>query len=287
MARVDSKHGPTLRAQWLGQQLRELREAHKLTLKDAGDYVQRDPATVSRMESGIVPARTPDVLAFMNLYRVDDPRHRQALEDLSRDVWQKGWWDGYVEYVAGTLVDLSWLESRAREIHSFDALVLPGLLQTEDYARATIQAADADAPPEQIERWVEFRAARQHVLTRDDAPRVSAIVDEGLLRRPVGGQEVMRAQLASLFDLMGRPHVELRVLPYDVGAHPSPEGCFRLLSMPEPYPDVAHMDTAGGALYVESDRVTRLASAYDRMSKLTLDADRTAATISTAMEELQ
>lgn len=284
---MESKRGPTLRAQWLGQQLREWREAQRLTLKDAGDYVQRDPATVSRMESGIVPARTPDVLAFLNLYQVDDERQRQALENLSRDVWQKGWWDGYAEHVAGALMDLSWLESRAQGIRSFDALVLPGLLQSEGYARATIQAADPDVSAEQFERWVEFRRTRQYVLDRCNPPSLFAIVDEGLLRRPIGGPAAMRTQLAYLLEATKRANVELRVLPYRAGAHASPDGCFRLLEMPEPYPEVAHMDTAGGSLYVESDRVTRLAAAYDRMRQATLDADESAALIAAAMEGMQ
>lgn len=283
---MDAKRGPTLRAQWLGQQLRQLREAQRLTLKDAGDYVQRDPATVSRMESGIVPARTPDVLAFLNLYQVDDRGQRQALEDLSRDVWQKGWWDGYAEDIPGALMDLSWLESRARRVRSFDALVLPGLLQTEDYARATIEAADPDVSTEQIERWVEFRTTRQYVLERDEPPFLSTIVDECLLRRPVGGAAAMRTQLAALLEAAKRPNIELRVLPYRAGAHASPDGCFRLLEMPEPYPEVGHMDTAGGALYVESDRVRRLAAAYDRIRQVALDTAESVALIATAMEDM-
>src|ERR1700730_8791917 len=100
-----AQRGPTLRAQLLGQQLRELREEAKLTLKDVGEYVQRDASTVSRFEAGLLPARIPEVLAYLDLCGVDDPKRRDALKRLSQDVFQKGWWDGYADEVATSLVD--------------------------------------------------------------------------------------------------------------------------------------------------------------------------------------
>lgn len=111
------------------------------------------------------------MIALLDLYRVPDEGRRPELRKISEEVRQTGWWDGYAEHVSGALTDLTWLESRAKEIRSFHTQVFPGLLQTEDYARASIAAEDPEASAEQIDRWVEFRTERQHVLTREDPPR--------------------------------------------------------------------------------------------------------------------
>ncbi|GAA3113934.1 hypothetical protein GCM10020001_036380 [Nonomuraea salmonea] len=154
----------TLRAQWLGKQLRDLRERAGLTLKEAGEYVQRDGSTVSRFEAGLYPARTPGVLALLDLYGVTTPQERDGLVRLSRDVWQNGWWDDYSGDVSHGIVDYGWLEARAERITSFDALVIPGLLQTEAYMEAVIRAEDPDATDEQVSRWIDFRRPRQQIL---------------------------------------------------------------------------------------------------------------------------
>jgi transcriptional regulator with XRE-family HTH domain len=265
-----ARRGPTLRAQLLGQQLRQLREEARLTLKEVAEYVQRDSSTVSRFEAGILPARVPEVLAYLDLCGIDDSRRREALKRLSQDVFQKGWWDGYADEVAGSLVDRIWLESRAQEIRTFQVVVIPGLLQTRDYAEAIIRTADPDAPEEQIQRWVDIRITRQQLLTQDEPIRLVAILDEAVLRRKVGGSKVMRTQLDHLVDAAGRPHVEILVLPADAGAHASPEGSFEVFEMPEPYSDFGYLQTPGGEIYVEAAAVERLASAYDRLRGMAL-----------------
>ncbi|MGH3971938.1 MAG: Scr1 family TA system antitoxin-like transcriptional regulator, partial [Pseudonocardiaceae bacterium] len=137
----------TLRAQWLGQSLRELRDASGMTLARAGEFLQRNAATVSRFESGEYPIRRPDLMALLDLYGVSDRRKRDGLLRLSEDVWQKGWWDGYEPDVERQFVDFVWLESRATAIRSFDPLVVTGLLQTREYAEAVITAAEWEAEP--------------------------------------------------------------------------------------------------------------------------------------------
>ena len=111
----------------MGQQLRGLREGAGMSLKKSATYLQRDPSTVSRFESGEYPIRRPDLLALLDLYRLDDDSLRQTLLKVGDEVWQTGWWDGYAEHVPGALLDLSWLEERALRIRSFDPLVIPGL----------------------------------------------------------------------------------------------------------------------------------------------------------------
>ena len=277
----------TLRAQWLGQQLRELREANGLTLSDAADYLQRNQATVGRFETAEYPIRRPDVMALLDLYGVSDGQQRTALMKLSEDVWQKGWWDGYADEVAGWFVDYVWVESRATEIRSFDDTLLPGLLQTPRYAEAAIRAADPEASADQVARWIELRMTRQQVLAGEDPPQLMAILDEALLHRLVGGPEVIREQLLHLVACANLSNIQMRLLPFRTGAHASPSGAFKLFTMADPYPEVAYAETPAGAIYVETPDTDRFEKTYDRMWKATLGAAESAELISATAEGLQ
>ncbi|MEV5413631.1 helix-turn-helix transcriptional regulator [Thermopolyspora sp. NPDC052614] len=277
----------TLRAHWLGQQLRELREANNLLLKEAAEYLQRNPGTVGRFETGEYPIRRPDLMALLDLYGVSDGRRRDALLRLSQDVWQKGWWDGYSEHLVGTFVDYVWLESRAKEIRAFDNALLPGLLHTLEYARASITAAELDASEEQINHWLDLRMARQKILKRDEPPCLMTIIDEGILRREVGGRECLAAQLEYLSEQAMQPNIEVRVLPLSAGAHASPAGAFRIFTMEDPLPEIGYAETPTGAVYIESPDAGRLMRTYDRLRELTLTPGESVQLISTIVEELR
>ena len=160
-------HDHKANAAWLGPSLRELRDATGMTLVRAGEFLQRNAATVSRFESGEYPIRRPDLMALLDLYGVSDRRKRDGLLRLSEDVWQKGWWDGYEPDVERQFVDFVWLESRATEIRSYDPLLVTGLLQTREYAEAVITTAEWEAEPAQIARWVHLRMDRQTVLNAE------------------------------------------------------------------------------------------------------------------------
>ncbi|MEV4381153.1 helix-turn-helix transcriptional regulator [Streptosporangium sp. NPDC049644] len=280
---MGAKRGPTLRAQWLGKRLKECRESAKLTLRQAGDYLQRDAATISRLESGIIPARVSDVLALLNLYDVGDQKIRDGLERLSRDIWRKGWWDGYATDSLGGMFDHVWLETRATGIRSYEAMVIPGLLQTRDYALAVIAAGDANAPGEQIERWVDFRMDRQRVLDAESAPSTEIVLDEAVLHRMIGGPKVMRAQLEHLAKSMSRPNVTVRVLPFAAGAHACLESSFTIFVMPEPYSDATYVETRGGAVYTEAEGAEIFARAYDSLRSTALTPDGSMTAIRTAI----
>ncbi len=280
------KRIPTLRARWLGQRLRQARETARLTLREAGDYLQRDPSTVSRFEAGLVPVRVPDVLALLNLYGVDDRASRTALERLSRDVWTKGWWDRYAGVVADWFLDYPWLEAQSVEIRSFDPLVLPGLCQTEEYARHIIRAKDPQAPADQVNRFVEFRLRRQRVLDAEPPPRLLVILDEAVLCRTVGGPAVMGGQLRHLVSLAERPTVDLRVLPFRAGAHACHEGAFRLFTMSDPYPQVAYAETPGSSVYLESTGIERFHRAWELLAAASVGPEESAALIAAAMGRL-
>ena len=265
-----AKRGPTLRSQWLGQQLRDLREEAGFTLKEVAAYVQRDPSSVSRLESGIHPARVPDVLAYVALCRVSDPRRRSVLVKLAQDAWQTGWWDRYTEGALESLMDLAWLEERAVEIREFESLVLPGLVQTPSYAEAVIRASDHDASDEDIGRWLQARMDRQQILSREIPARLTAVLDESVLHRRVGGGDVMQGQLDHLIKLTEQGNVTILVLPWSSGAHASPEGCFEVLFLNEPYTAVGYAETAAGAFFLERDDVDRLIGRHARLSAAAL-----------------
>ncbi|NKZ07009.1 helix-turn-helix domain-containing protein [Actinomadura latina] len=277
----------TLRSQWLGQQLRELRDGSGLMLKEVAEYLQRDPGTVSRFESGFYPIRRPDLMALLDLYGVSDPQRREALMTLSQDVWQKGWWDGYARDVAGSLIDYVWLESRATHIRSYAAMVIPGLLQTPEYAEAVIRINDTNATIEQMERWHELRMNRQQILVGDTPPRLTVVLDEGVLRRQVGDSQVMADQLRHLAQCATMPTVDLRVLRFRAGTPASTHGAFTIFELPAPFPEVAYTETMAGAIYIETPETERFAKAYAGHQSLALTPGESADLVSAAAEEWQ
>ncbi len=275
-----------LRAQWLGQSLRELRDATGMTLAQAGEFLQRNAATVSRFESGEYPIRRPDLMALLDLYGVSDRRKRDGLLRLSEDVWQKGWWDGYEPDVERQFVDFVWLESRATAIRSFDPLLITGLLQTREYADAVITAAEWKAEPAQIARWVQLRMDRQAVLHQQAPPRFTTIIEESVLRREIGGPDVLSGQLAHLLATAELPHVDLRVLPTSIGAHAGHSGYFLVFTIAEPDLDVGFAETVGGAVYVEPPDSERFVRVYDRLLDSALGPAESAQLIRAIGEDL-
>jgi hypothetical protein len=213
-------------------------------------------------------------------------RRRDGLLRLSEDVWQKGWWDGYAADVERQFVDFVWLESRATSIRAFDCIVLPGLLQTRDYAEAVITAADWQAEPEQVARWVQLRMDRQTVLHSAEPPRLSVIVDEPVLRRAVGGPGVLADQLTHLLACTELSHLDLQVLPASVGAHASPTGKFMIFTTSEPDLEVGYAETVGGAVYVEPPDSEWFVRVYDRLLDSALGPAESAELIAAIKEDL-
>jgi transcriptional regulator with XRE-family HTH domain len=280
------KKRPSLRALWLGQQLKELRDGIGMNLKEVGAYLQRDASTVSRFESGEYPARRVDVAALLDLYRVDDEEKRERLKELGEAVWQTGWWDEYSKDVKGEMVDLAWLEERTKQIRGYVAIVVHSLLQIPEYAEAVIRSDDEEWREEQIRRFLSLRLNRQKVLEKEHPPELFIIMDDSVLFRPFGGRDVLRRQLEHLVELAARPHVEIRVLPRQSGTFAGDSGMFTLFSMPEPYPDAAYTETLAGGIYVESEKTERFVRAYDRLLAVTLSADESAAFIARVAKEV-
>jgi len=277
----------TLRTKWLGRTLKDLRDHNEMTLAEVAEYLSRDPSVLSRMENGALPIQRPDVGALLDLYGVNDGARREAIIRFAEDAWRTDWWDGYAGQVADTMIDIAWIESQANSIRSFCATSIDGLLQSSDYARSVVTAASPDAPGDQIDRWVRLRLMRQAALGRAEPPEVTVVLDEGVLRRQVGGPAVMADQLRHLASQTSRSHVTIRVLPYAAGAHASPDGSFRLYTLPEPLSEVASVDGPAGLIYLEPPRTADFIDRYDRLVAAALDPEKSGALIREAADILE
>jgi len=277
----------SLRARWLGRQLREMREQKGLTLKDVASYAQRDASSLSRMEAGIHPARTPEVLAYLAVCEIHDDRRREALVQLAIETRETGWWDEFPDFL-GSLIDRIWLESRAIEIRSFDAIVIPGSLQTRQYAEAVIQAAGFDTPKEHMDLQLEARMQRKERMEANEALHIDVVMDESVLHRLVGGRETMIEQLDHLLERADHPKMTIRVLPWSAGAPAAADGAFDLIRLEHPYPSgVAYVPSAADARFVEGEwDVERMEAQFRRLVSAALEPEQSKLLISEVRRKL-
>lgn len=279
----------TLRAQWLGQQMRELREQRGLTLKYVARFLERDFSSLARYERAEWPFRRDLVVELLDLYGVYDERERDRLIQLAQDAWRVDRWDNDFDRTIydTSFIDFPWLESRAEQICTYAALLIPGLLQTRDYAEAVIRNAEPSSTSEvQVRKWVQLRMDRQRLLDGPSPTRLAVIMEEAALRRPVMSRGVMANQLTHLVHVARKPTVEIRVLPATLGLHAGLDGTFWLFKMPPPYTDVAHAETLGGRLFMESGNALRYVRAYDRLREAALSTSESVKLISALAEEL-
>ncbi|HVD16042.1 MAG TPA: helix-turn-helix transcriptional regulator [Actinomycetota bacterium] len=244
--------GPTVRRMLVGAQLRRLRNAKSISREQAADAIRASEWKIHRLENGQVSFKERDVVDLLRLYGISDPGEVAGFVILAREANQPGWWHQYNDLLPQWFKTYVDLESAAVLIRSYEAQFVPGLLQTEEYMRAVIHGAHLEESSEGVERRIALRLARQVLLTRKRAPRLWAVVDEGALRRPVGGPEVLRAQLERLIETAELPNVTLQVLPFAAGAHPAMIGAFSILRFPEPeLPDVVYLEHLTNALYLD------------------------------------
>lgn len=262
---------PKIRAVWLGQALKEIREAKKLTAKYVGAHVGKDASTISRIESGEQPISEEVLESFLDICEMHDSHRRSDLRIIRRDAAQGGWWDGYRKDVAPSLMDRAWMESKAITIRAFDITYIPGLLQLPEFAGSLMRAGLPSTPNHEIQRWVDMRMQRQHIITKHRPVKFHSIIDEQLLRRRVGTTETMREQLDYLVEASQRPNVEIRLLPADrcIGV----AGSFVLFDLIDPYPAVASVATPAGDLVVEGDDLEGPTQAYDRLLQDSLEPE--------------
>jgi transcriptional regulator with XRE-family HTH domain len=261
-----------VRRRRLAAELRRLREAANLTHQQVADRlgIGFSRAKISHIEMARVAARPIDVKAMLELYGVTG-EEAEHLVALAKDAKQKGWWDSFASVMPDSLRTYVGLESAASSIRTFQPQLIPGLLQTRDYAYA-LAVAEPTHRAEDVERWVELRLTRQEILFRPDPLRLWAIMDEAALHRLMGGRKVMRKQLLQLLATADEPHVTIQVLPFEAGAHPAIDGPFSVLGFPDQSdPDVVYLAIQNGSLYLEKEAdIARYSLLFDHLQAASL-----------------
>jgi Domain of unknown function (DUF5753)/Helix-turn-helix domain len=243
--------GPTVRRMLVGSRLRRLRMEAGISREQAGEAIRASEWKIHRLENGQVGFKERDVVDLLTLYGVGDPGEVAAVVGMALEANDTGWWHQYGDVLPQWFRAYVDLEQAAVIIRAYEGQFVPGLLQTDDYARS-VMGRGVEEGPEDIERRVELRAARQAALTRPDPPRLWAVIDEAALRRPVGSPEIMRAQIERLIEATRLPNVTLQVLRFRAGAHPAMVGAFSILRFADAdLPDVVYLEHLTGAIYLD------------------------------------
>jgi len=268
---------PTVRLRRLAAELRTLRTSSGLTRDAVVERTGINVATLYRIEHARVRPQTRTLRTLLDLYGADT-QQQEDLVALLRDARQRGWLHAYQSELPEQYTTYIGFEGEARSVWNYESLFVPGLLQTEDYARSVIRAGLPGAHIEDIEPRVEVRMQRQDVLRNDNPLELWGIVDEAALRRQVGGQAVMQAQLHHLLEAAELPHITFQVIPFSVGAHAGMPGSFVFMQFAEAtIPDVIYLDSMAGDLFLEAEadvRRYRLAFEHLRAVAVSPDASR-------------
>ena len=264
---VPEVRSPTVRRRELGALLRALRNQNGLTVEQAADQLLCSPSKVSRMETGHGAATPRDIRDLCNLYAVTDQAERDRLMKLARESKLQGWWQSY-DLTYATYVGL---EAEAVAISDFQSSVVPGLLQTPDYARAGHEGTMPRLTNEQIEMQIQAKLTRQSLLTQANPLTFRAVMDEAVLRRVVGGPQVMGKQLDRLIEVARLPNVTLQIIPFTVGSHPGLESNFNILELPKPTPSIVFVEGLVGSMYLErAEDLKRYQEVFERLQTVAL-----------------
>ncbi|MEW1654936.1 MULTISPECIES: helix-turn-helix transcriptional regulator [unclassified Streptomyces] len=278
MADPRSAGAPTVLRVVLGKRLQDLREKAGLSFERAAAALDVTHATIRRMEKAEVGLKIPYVEKLLATYGVTDQREIDGFLSLAREANRPGWWHRFRDVLPEWFSAFVSLESEANLVRSYQPHYIPGLLQTEDYAAAVLRAGMPHATPADIDRIVALRMERQALLTRENAPMLWSVLDETVLRRPIGGPKVMRDQVTRLMEATSMPNVRLQVMPFAAGPHPAMYGPFHIFRFPIPeLPDIAYAESLVGAVYFDQrNDVSQYLEALDRMCAQAAPAHATA-----------
>jgi len=279
--------GPTALRILLGSQLRRLRESRGVTREEAGHLIRGSESKISRMELGRVGFKERDVADLLTLYGVVDGQARAAVLDLVATANEPGWWHRFNDILPTWFQAYVGLEEAAIRIRTYEVQFVPGLLQTKEYARAVVTAGAAGLGPEEISRRVDLRLERQRLFDKPDGPVFWAVIDEAALRRPIGGAEVMRAQIEHLIDLMRQSSITIQVMPFSFGGHSAEGGAFSILRFPDSdLPDVVYVEQLASALYLDKrEDVDRYTEVMERLCAVSTTPDETIELLRAIAEE--
>jgi transcriptional regulator with XRE-family HTH domain len=279
---VNQHRSPTIRRRRLGVELRRHREEAAVTIDVVAERLGCSTSKVSRIETGHTSASPSDVQHILDIYGVDESIKAELVQ-IAREARQKGWWHPYSTVLASAYVGL---ETAARSIRAYEQHVVPGLLQSEEYAIALIRGARLDDERE-IEQRVRVRMQRQALLIQDDPIDLRVVLDEAVLSRPVGGELVMLDQLKKLIEVARLPNVTLQILPFAAGAHAGMDGSFVILEFEEEGDaDVVFIDNATGGLFLEKvEELSKYVSIFDIVRASALPPEESIEMIETLVEE--
>jgi len=261
---------PIVQRRRLRTELRAARQKAELTQDQVASALDWSLSKVIRIEAGSVGISTTDLKALLGVYGIDDQEHIDKLVALGKAARERGWWSNYRDVLSTELLQLIEYESAAVITRNFEPLLVPGLLQTEEYARAILPD---HAPTDNVEGLVKIRMKRQELLDRPDGPLLFFILDEAVIRRLVGGKDAMRRQLLRLIELGRRPNVTIEVVPFSAGAHPGLRGPFVVLEFPAPEDDdVLYLENSGGDLISreEPDQVLPYREVFEQLREISL-----------------
>ena len=259
--------GVTARRIVLGTQLRRLREAAGISRADAGYVIRASDSKVSRLELGRVAFKERDVADLLSTYGITDPEERDTFLAMVRKANEPGWWRRYTDVIPSWFQDFVGLEESAARIQTYELQFVPGLLQTEAYARAVLTRGRPDYAPPDTERRIVLRSQRQKLLTSPYPPRLWAVLDESILHRPIGGLRVLREQLEFLLEQSKQPHITIQIVPHQLSGYAA-ENPFQLLRFAEPeLPDVVYIEHLGGGLFLDGvEEIEIYSRALDRLA---------------------
>jgi hypothetical protein len=241
----------------LGGHLRRLREASGITREAAGYTIRASSSKISRLELGRVAFKERDVADLLTLYGVTDAEERETLLTFARQANAPGWWRQYGDVLPNWFETYLGLEQAASVIRIYEPQLVPGLLQTEDYAHAIMRLRHVHVSHDEVERSVALRMARQAFLNEPGAPELWVVLDEAALRRPLGDPKMQRVQLLHLIKMAQRPNITLQIVPFDAGGHAAVGGPFTILRFSEPdLPDIVYLEHLTNALYLDKQRDT-------------------------------
>jgi hypothetical protein len=268
---VQPGNGPTVRRILLGSQLRRLRESKTISRKDAGFSIRASESKISRMELGRVSFKERDVADLLTLYGVTEDADRAPLLSLAHGANQACWWQKVSDAMPAWFHPYMGLEEAAALIRTYEIQFVPGLLQTEAYARAIVTQGGEGIPEATVARRVSVRIRRQSILTRPNPPLLWVVMDEAALRRPIGGPAVMRAQLEHLIRLTEQSNITIQIMPATFGGVTAGGGAFSILRFSEPaLPDVVYLEHLTGASCL--DRQEDVECYLDAMNRLVVDS---------------
>lgn len=278
---------PTVLKILLGAQLRRLREAAGVSRDDAGYHIRASGSKISRLELGRVSFKERDVSDLLDLYHVAGEQKDQLVQ-LTREANATPWWQKYREVVPDWFQVYVGLEEAATLIRVYEVQFVPGLLQTEEYARAVVMQGSPGLSPEEVDNRVNVRLGRQRLFGKENAPRLWAIVDEAALRRPMGGRDVLAGQVKRLMEAVSEPNITLQVMPFRYGGHGAEGGAFTIMRFPEAdLPDMVYMEYLTGAHYIDKpEEVEVYAAVMERLSVAGTSPEKTRDILADVLKEL-